>query len=86
MSLSTEAGDTMGLLGRNGAGKTTHITIVAGLLDAHEGEVLIDARPSTWITPYVSTAQARERRPGACRDVRPVPHCRRDRIERHVLW
>ena len=40
-------GETYGLLGPNGAGKTTTVSMVCGLLDADEGDVVVDGRPIT---------------------------------------
>ncbi|ATH93629.1 ATP-binding cassette domain-containing protein [Bacillus glycinifermentans] len=41
MSLSIEEGEIFGLLGANGAGKSTTINMISGLLRSNEGEVLI---------------------------------------------
>lgn len=38
-------GEVVGLLGPNGSGKTTTLRIIAGLLAADEGEVLVGGRP-----------------------------------------
>jgi ABC-2 type transport system ATP-binding protein len=45
VSLSVESGQALGLLGRNGAGKTTMIRIIMGVFDADSGSVLTDGRP-----------------------------------------
>lgn len=45
ISFSTEGGKAFGLLGRNGAGKTTSIRIIMGVFSADGGEVLIDGKP-----------------------------------------
>ncbi len=42
VSLSLHAGEIVALLGENGAGKSTLMNVVYGLLDADEGEVLVD--------------------------------------------
>lgn len=42
---STESGKALGLLGRNGAGKTTSIRILMGVFYADSGQVLIDGKP-----------------------------------------
>jgi ABC-2 type transport system ATP-binding protein len=41
-SLRVEAGDIFGFIGHNGAGKSTTIRAVVGVLDFEEGEILID--------------------------------------------
>ena len=45
VSLSAEGGRAFGLLGRNGAGKTTAIRILMGVFPADSGEILLDGRP-----------------------------------------
>lgn len=45
VSFKAESGRAFGLLGRNGAGKTTSIRILMGVFPADSGEVLIDGRP-----------------------------------------
>lgn len=45
VSFKAEGGKAFGLLGRNGAGKTTSIRILMNVFPADEGEVLIDGRP-----------------------------------------
>lgn len=42
---SAESGKALGLLGRNGAGKTTSIRILMGVFYAEAGEVLLDGEP-----------------------------------------
>lgn len=42
ISFSAESGKALGLLGRNGAGKTTSIRILMGVFYADSGEVLLD--------------------------------------------
>ena len=39
LSLSVSDGQIVALLGANGAGKTTALRAITGLLDVHEGEV-----------------------------------------------
>jgi branched-chain amino acid transport system ATP-binding protein len=41
------AGETVGLMGRNGMGKTTLIRTMMGLVPARQGEVLVRGRPVT---------------------------------------
>lgn len=45
VSFSAESGETFGLLGRNGAGKTTSIRILMDVFAPESGEVLIDGKP-----------------------------------------
>ena len=45
MSFTAEGGKAFGLLGRNGAGKTTSIRILMNVFSANSGEVLIDGKP-----------------------------------------
>jgi ABC-2 type transport system ATP-binding protein len=45
ISLSVRSGQAYGLLGRNGAGKTTMIRIIMGVFDADGGAVLLDGKP-----------------------------------------
>lgn len=44
LNLSVEAGDIYGFIGHNGAGKSTTIKAVVGVLDFEEGEILIDGK------------------------------------------
>lgn len=45
VSFTAEGGKAFGLLGRNGAGKTTSIRILMNVFPASGGEVLIDGKP-----------------------------------------
>ena len=45
ISFAAESGKAFGLLGRNGAGKTTSIRILMGVFPADEGEILVDGKP-----------------------------------------
>ena len=45
VSLKVEGGKAFGLLGRNGAGKTTYIRILMDVFPANSGKVLIDGQP-----------------------------------------
>lgn len=45
VSFCAEGGKAFGLLGRNGAGKTTSIRILMGVFPADSGEVLVDGQP-----------------------------------------
>ena len=48
VSFKAEGGRAFGLLGRNGAGKTTSIRILMGVFSADSGEVLIDGKPISY--------------------------------------
>ena len=45
VTFGAEGGRAMGLLGRNGAGKTTSIRIIMNVFPPDRGEVLLDGRP-----------------------------------------
>ncbi|NLT14049.1 MAG: ATP-binding cassette domain-containing protein [Clostridiales bacterium] len=45
VAFSVPGGQALGLLGRNGAGKTTMIRIIMGVFDADGGSVLLDGKP-----------------------------------------
>ena len=45
VSFTAEGGRAFGLLGRNGAGKTTAIRILMNVFGANSGEVLLDGKP-----------------------------------------
>lgn len=44
LSIQVDAGDIYGFIGHNGAGKSTTIKAVVGVLDFEEGEILIEGR------------------------------------------
>lgn len=45
VSFEAQGGKALGLLGRNGAGKTTAIRIIMQVFNANSGEVLLDEKP-----------------------------------------
>lgn len=45
LSFSCESGKALGLLGRNGAGKTTMIRIIMGVFNADSGSITLDGAP-----------------------------------------
>ena len=45
ISFTAESGKAFGLLGRNGAGKTTSIRILMNVFPANSGEILLDGKP-----------------------------------------
>src|ERR1700677_4996196 len=52
VSLSILPGEVHGLVGANGAGKSTFIRILAGLLKPDAGEILVDGRPFVAASPH----------------------------------
>ena len=52
VSLTLNRGEVVGLLGRNGAGKTTCFYIVTGLIAADHGSIAIDGRDVTGLPMY----------------------------------
>ena len=52
VDLVVHAGEAIGLMGRNGMGKTTLIRTLVGLLPVQAGAVLIDGRTATQEAPY----------------------------------
>ena len=45
VSFSISSGKALGLLGRNGAGKSTTIRILMDVFKANKGEILMDGKP-----------------------------------------
>ncbi len=45
LSLTVDAGEIFGFIGHNGAGKSTTIKSIVGILPVEEGEILIDGNP-----------------------------------------
>jgi len=45
VSFTAEGGKAFGLLGRNGAGKTTSIRILMNVFPADSGEIFLDGKP-----------------------------------------
>ena len=52
VDVSVEQGETIAIIGANGAGKTTFLRTVAGALDAKPGAVLFDGQPIGHKTPH----------------------------------
>jgi ribose transport system ATP-binding protein/rhamnose transport system ATP-binding protein len=55
VSLTLRAGEIHGLVGANGAGKSTFIKVLAGLTHPDAGEVLVDGNPVTIPNPATAT-------------------------------
>ena len=53
VSLAIGAGEVLGLMGRNGMGKTTLIRALIGLLPAREGQVLLDGENAAALPAFV---------------------------------
>jgi ABC-type sugar transport system ATPase subunit len=51
-SFSVARGEVLGLVGKNGAGKSTVIKVLAGLVPADEGQVLVDGEEITLSAPH----------------------------------
>ncbi|HEX4779710.1 MAG TPA: ATP-binding cassette domain-containing protein [Usitatibacter sp.] len=56
VSCTLHAGEVVGLLGHNGAGKSTFIKVLSGVYPADEGEILVKGEPREFDSP----AEARE--------------------------
>jgi branched-chain amino acid transport system ATP-binding protein len=51
VSLEVETGALFGLIGPNGAGKSTLFAVVSGFMPADGGDILLDGRPITSLSP-----------------------------------
>ncbi len=58
VSLHVCAGEIVGLLGANGAGKTSLLKSVVGLLPPREGDILIEGRPTRGQPPWRSISNS----------------------------
>ncbi|HZD89878.1 MAG TPA: ABC transporter ATP-binding protein [Pseudolabrys sp.] len=52
VSLRVEPGEVVGLLGRNGVGKSTTLKSVMGLVRPSQGKVLLEGKPITGMSPH----------------------------------
>jgi branched-chain amino acid transport system ATP-binding protein len=48
VSLRVGKGEVVGLLGRNGVGKSTTLKTIMGLVQPSRGRVLLEGRPISW--------------------------------------
>lgn len=55
--LDVPGGSILGLLGKNGAGKSTMIKVLAGVVAPDEGEILVDGAPVALGSPHDAAAQ-----------------------------
>ncbi len=51
VSFAVQSGSIHGLVGENGAGKSTLVKIITGLERQDSGEILLDAKPTRFVTP-----------------------------------
>ena len=67
-SLGVDVGEIVGLLGRNGAGKTTALKTIMGLVRPKRGSIVLDGADSPALPPIRcrSTASPTCRRVAAC--------------------
>jgi branched-chain amino acid transport system ATP-binding protein len=52
VSLRVEPGEVVGLLGRNGVGKSTTLKTIMGLVRPAQGRIALDGRPIAGLPPY----------------------------------
>ncbi len=52
VSLTIGAGEVVGLLGRNGVGKSTTLKTIMGLVQPRQGKVMLDGKPITHMPPH----------------------------------
>ena len=52
VSLEVGAGEVVGLLGRNGVGKSTTLKTIMGLVQPSQGTVLFEGQPITGLPPH----------------------------------
>ena len=55
-NLTISGGSVLGLLGKNGAGKSTIIKVLAGVVQPDQGEILINGEPTAIANPHASAA------------------------------
>ncbi|RWB40287.1 MAG: sugar ABC transporter ATP-binding protein [Mesorhizobium sp.] len=60
VSFAVEAGEVVGLMGDNGAGKSTIVKLIAGNFPPNEGEVLVDGKVCHFHRPIEARAQGIE--------------------------
>jgi simple sugar transport system ATP-binding protein len=60
VSLSVERGEVVGLMGDNGAGKSTMVKVIAGNFPPTEGEIVVDGAPCHFRRPIEARAMGIE--------------------------
>jgi osmoprotectant transport system ATP-binding protein len=70
VDLAIERGETVALVGRSGAGKSTILKLINGLLEADAGDVIVEGRPTREWNPY----ELRRRIGYVLQDVGLFPH------------
>ena len=56
VSFTLEAGEVHGLVGENGAGKSTMMKLLAGVFPDHDGEIALEGRPVRFASPAAAQA------------------------------
>ena len=51
VSFDVREGEVVALVGSNGAGKSTTLRTISGLMRPHQGEIALDGRPISQIRP-----------------------------------
>ncbi len=57
VSLSVKDGEVVTLIGANGAGKSTTLRTISGILQPREGQVVLDGQPITGLPPHEIVAR-----------------------------
>ena len=60
VSFSVESGEVVGLMGDNGAGKSTMVKLIAGNFPPSEGEIVVDGKPCHFHKPIEARSEGIE--------------------------